>query len=436
MALGGGIWTKQDKILPGAYTVFSNVKKATASLSDRGVVALPIVLNWGEVGKVQTVSREDFQAKSRELFGYKQGADELINLREVFLHATKVHVFRLAAANAVRASNDIAKAKYPGPRGNDLKLVISASVDVPGSFNVYTYLDNTQVDMQTVAGAANLKDNAYVSFKSTATLSVTAGMPLTGGTNGGAITGEMYQKALEAFESFSFNVLCCPSTDSTVTKLFIAYTKRLRDEVGAKFQTVIYAVDSDHEGVISVKNDVVGADKQSLVYWVAGAEAGCEVNKSLTNTGYNGEYEINVDYKQSELEAAIKKGKFALHNVNGEVRVLEDINSLVTLADDKGELFQSNQTIRVIDQISNDITALFTTRYLGTVANNPAGRISLWNDICKIHQELEKLRAIENFDTKSVEVVQGNDKKSVLCTISGVNIISAMTKLYMNVIIA
>ena len=79
MALGGGIWTKQDKILPGAYTVFSNVKKATASLSDRGVVALPIVLNWGEVGKVQTVSREDFQAKSRELFGYKQGADELIN---------------------------------------------------------------------------------------------------------------------------------------------------------------------------------------------------------------------------------------------------------------------------------------------------------------------------------------------------------------------
>ena len=79
MALGGGIWTKQDKILPGAYTVFSNVKKATASLSDRGVVALPIVLNWGEVGKVQTVSREGFQAKSRELFGYKQGADELIS---------------------------------------------------------------------------------------------------------------------------------------------------------------------------------------------------------------------------------------------------------------------------------------------------------------------------------------------------------------------
>ena len=436
MALGGGIWTKQDKILPGAYTVFSNVKKATASLSDRGVVALPIILKWGEVGKVQTINREDFQTKSKEIFGYKQGSDELVNLREVFLHATKVHIYRLVAADAVQASNDIAKAKYPGTRGNDLKLVVSASVDVPGSFIVCTYLDNTQVDIQTVAGAANLKDNAYVSFKSTATLSVTAGTPLTGGTNGSAITGELYQKALEAFESYSFNVLCCPSADSTITKLFIAYTKRLRDEVGSKFQTVVYDTDSDYEGIISVKNDVIGADKQSLVYWAAGAEAGCEVNKSLTNAKYDGEYTVNVNFKQSELETAIKKGKFTLHNVNGEVRVLEDINSLVTLVDDKGELFQSNQTIRVIDQIANDITALFTTRYLGTVANDSAGRISLWNDICKIHQELEKLRAIENFDTKSVEVVQGDDKKSVLCTINGVNIISAMTKLYMNVIIA
>lgn len=436
MALGGGIWTKQDKILPGAYTVFSNVKKATASLSDRGVVALPIILKWGEVGKVQTINREDFQTKSKEIFGYKQGSDELVNLREIFLHATKVHIYRLVAADAVQASNDIAKAKYPGTRGNDLKLVISASVDVPGSFNVCTYLDNTQVDIQTVAGAANLKDNAYVSFKSTATLSVTAGTPLTGGTNGSAITGELYQKALEAFESYSFNVLCCPSADSTITKLFIAYTKRLRDEVGSKFQTVVYDTDSDYEGIISVKNDVIGADKQSLVYWAAGAEAVCEVNKSLTNAKYDGEYTVNVNFKQSELETAIKKGKFTLHNVNGEVRVLEDINSLVTLVDDKGELFQSNQTIRVIDQIANDITALFTTRYLGTVANDSAGRISLWNDICKIHQELEKLRAIENFDTKSVEVVQGDDKKSVLCTINGVNIISAMTKLYMNVIIA
>ena len=47
MALGGGIWTRQDKILPGTYVTFSNAKRANASLSSRGVVALPIFLDWG-----------------------------------------------------------------------------------------------------------------------------------------------------------------------------------------------------------------------------------------------------------------------------------------------------------------------------------------------------------------------------------------------------
>ena len=216
----------------------------------------------------------------------------------------------------------------------------------------------------------------------------------------------------------------------------MAYTKRLRDEVGSKFQTVVYKSDSDYEGIISINNDVVGTDKNSLVYWVSGAEAGCEVNKSLTNAVYDGEYEVITDYKQSQLETAIKQGKFTLHNVNGDVRVLEDINSFVSFKVDKDSMFSSNQTIRVIDQIANDIAALFNTRYLGVVPNDNAGRISLWNDICKIHQELEKLRAIESFDTKSVEVVQGDDKKSVLCTINGIDIINAMTKLYLNVIIA
>ena len=57
MALGGGIWTRQDKVLPGAYTVFSNAKTANAALSSRGIVALPIALDFGETGKVFEVIR-------------------------------------------------------------------------------------------------------------------------------------------------------------------------------------------------------------------------------------------------------------------------------------------------------------------------------------------------------------------------------------------
>ena len=208
MALGGGIWTRQDKVFPGAYTVFSNAKKANAALSSRGIVALPIALDFGETGKVFEVSREDFMTKSKELFGYRVDDDRMRNLREVFLHATKVLVYRLVSADATAASNTLATAKYAGKRGNDIKIVVGANVDKPSAFDVSTYLDNALVDTQTVDNMAGLKDNAYVTFKSSATLSVTAGMPLSGGANGSNLTGEIYTKALESFEAYSFNILC------------------------------------------------------------------------------------------------------------------------------------------------------------------------------------------------------------------------------------
>lgn len=45
MALGGGNWLSQNKILPGSYINFSSVAKVSAALSDRGYAAEPFVLN-------------------------------------------------------------------------------------------------------------------------------------------------------------------------------------------------------------------------------------------------------------------------------------------------------------------------------------------------------------------------------------------------------
>lgn len=152
--------------------------------------------------------------------------------------------------------------------------------------------------------------------------------------------------------------LGCPSDDSTTIKLYINYTKRLRDEVGAKFQTVIFNLDSneklaDYEGVIEIGSKVTdydsgisGLGQYGLVYWMTGASAGCAVNKSNTNKKYDGELTVDVDRTQAELEAAIKAGRLMFHNVNGDVRILEDIDSLITVSDTKGDVFKSNQTTK------------------------------------------------------------------------------------------
>ena len=114
--------------------------------------------------------------------------------------------------------------------------------------------------------------------------------------------------------------------------------------------------------------------------------------------------------------------------------MLEDINSLTTVTEDKGEDFKSNQTIRVIDQIANDIAKLFNTKYLGKIPNDESGRVSLWGDIVAHHRELEALRAIEHFDSSLLTVAKGNNKKSVVVN-DVVTVINSMAQLYMTVVI-
>lgn len=432
MALGGGTFVTQNKVLPGSYINFISLAKASASLSDRGVAAMPLELDWGVENEIFEVTKADFQKNSLKIFGYDYTHEKLKGLRDLFLNIKTLYAYRLTSGGN-KASNDYATAKFGGTRGNDIKISIQANVDVPEKFDVKTIVGTTIVDIQTVSSADELVPNDYVTFKTGASLAVTAGTPLTGGTNG-TVDGTAHQNFLDKVEAYTYNALGVVTTDDTIKGLYANFNKRLRDEVGQKFQTVLYKKPFDYEGVVNVKNKVV-EDEAALVYWVTGIIAGCEVNKSNLNKKYDGEFTVEADYTQAELEAAIKAGEFTLHKVGSDIRVLSDINSLVTLSDEKGEIFQDNQTIRVIDQIANDIAVLFNTKYLGNVPNDASGRISLWSDIVKHHEQLQEIRAIENFSDSDVTVEQGNTKKAVVVN-DVVTVVNTMAQLYMTVVVA
>ena len=432
MALGGGTFTVQNKVLPGAYINFVSLATATATLSDRGYATMPLELDWGIEGEVFEVTNADFQKNSMKIFGYDYTNEKLKGLRDLFKNITTLFAYRLNG-DGVKASNTFATAKYAGTRGNDIKIQVQVNVDDDSLFDVNTYLGTVMVDSQTVAKAADLVANDYVTFKSSAELSSTAGTPLEGGTNGN-VTGTNHQAYLDKIESYSFNAMGVVTTEETIKNLYDAFCKRMRDEVGAKFQAVLYNKASDYEGIINVKNKVTdeGLSEASLVYWVTGISAGCAVNKSNLNRMYDGEFAVDVDYTQTQLTKAIQAGEFTLHQVGDDIRVLEDINSLVTETETKAYIFKDNQTIRVIDQIANDIAVLFNTKYLGAVPNDEAGRISLWADIVKHHEQLQDIRAIENFTDEDVKVSQGDTKKAVVVQ-DAVTVVNAMAKLYMTV---
>lgn len=433
MALGGGKFITQNKILPGTYIRFASAKRSGQMLSSRGVVAIGLEFDWCPDDVVFEVTSEEFKRYSLEKFGYEIDSPKLKGIRDLFINARKAYFYKLNK-DAVKASNTFATAKYKGIRGNDLKIVIQKNVDDPLKFDVSTLLGTKVVDKQTVKTASELKHNDFVDFKLEAELSVTASAPLTSGTNGTTATGTEYQAFLNKIESYNFDALGCISTSDEIKSLFVAFTKRMRDEVGLVFQTVLHKKQADFEGIISVENDVsdVGEKESSLVYWTLGAQAGCDIDKSLSNRSYDGEFTAKVEHTQRELEEGILAGKFLFHNVDGEVRVLEDINTLVTFTEEKGKDFGDNQTIRTLDQIAKDTAVIFNNKYLGKIPNNASGRTSLWNDLVAHRKELEKNGAIEDFNSSDMEVLKGSDKKSVVVN-EAIKVVSAMKKLYVTV---
>ena len=546
MAYGGGTFMTQNKTLPGAYIVFASIARATATISDRGVAAAPVALGWGP-GGVREITQGEFIRNCWDLFGYNYTDDAMLPLRELYKHATKAFIFRLPAAGATKAENSYAKAKYNGERGNDITIIVTKldklNDDDPQSYLVETYVGTKVVDEQTVTSWADLKDNAFVDFKKTITVTEdventytkagafdssatyyqfdettptqasdlatcyeasgndyvltsdteigdktyyaksSVGSPvatdvgtyyvqktvdntytykftaetgkagvvyysttidattakLTGGDDG-TVDGESHRAFLEEIEPYSFNTMCCPTTNQKIIGQYINNTKDMRDNYGVKYQLVCYKPSAaDYEGVIGLWNSathdaITGVSEAEAVYWLTGAEAAAPINGSLTNTKYDGELTIAVDTRQLDLENHIKNGEFVFHRSNGDIVVLTDINSLVSLRENFGDMFQKNQTIRYCDNVANDLAALFVKRYLGIVQNDESGRASWWNECVKYFRESQRLRAITEFEDDIVDVEIGDTKDSVVTYINGLNIVNAMEKLYMTVI--
>jgi hypothetical protein len=352
-------------------------------------------------------------------------------IRDIFRNASKLITYRLNDTTALPlAKCEFGEARFVGVRGNDLRVVITADKNL---YTVRTMLENIEIDSQTVENSSDLKDNDFVVWKKTATLKETAGVPFTGGVNP-KVNIYGYTNFLYKIETLPFNVLGTLALVPDVYSLFVDFTRKMRDKVGVKIQCVLYDYSADYEGIISIKNMVNNDHPASAAYWVSGLMAGCPVNKSNLNKVYDGEYSIQSNYTQEQLTEAINQGMFTFHRVGDDMRVLADINSLTTVSNEKSEIFKENQTIRVVDQIAIDIAALFNKKYLGSVPNDEAGRVSLWADIVKHHENLEQIRAIEDFKEDDVEVLPGDTKRSVIVK-DKIKVTNAMAQVYMTCII-
>lgn len=435
--MAGGTWTSQNKVRPGVYVNTVSEPKALGAVGERGVVALALSLPWGPEKQIVTV---EAGADTTDVLGFDINDPALLLVRESLKRAKTLLLYRLNSGDkATATAGDLtATAKYSGTRGNAISVVVQANIDDPDKFDVKTLVSGVVVDSQTVTSISELAANGWVTWSGNGDLTATAGVNLTGGTDG-AVTNADHTAFLTALELLDFNTVGLTVDDATLKPLYTAFIRRLREEEGKKVQAVVpnYPA-ADYEGVISVKNGVVLSDGTTLtaaqaVAWVAGATAGATVSQALTYTAYDDAVDVSPRYTNSQIEAALLAGEFVFTPSNGHAIVEQDINTLHTFTAEKGKQFRKNRVLRVLDGIANDLKRIFESFYLGKVDNNADGRNLLKSEAIAYMNTLQDINAIQNFDAQSdVTIVAGNESDAVYAEI-GAQPVDSIEKTYLKV---
>ena len=448
--MAGGIWTSQNKKLPGVYINVKSAGNITANIGTRGIVAICEPMSWGPANVVQEyVPGED----PTPYIGYPLTADQARFIREmtkgsdVTAGPIRILLYRPAGTGGAKATATIGQltvtALYEGVRGNDISIVISEDVDSSSTYHVDTVVDGTVVDSQTITDLSQLVANAWVTFSGTGTtIEETAGDSLSTGEDP-TVAATDYATFLTNIEPYQFDILVYDGTDSTTIQAIASFVERVSNNIGQKCQAVMAgenAANSNSEFVIAVMNGVILDDgtqltAQQATWWVGGCEAGAQYNESLTYAQYPNAVEANPKLTASQMEEAVENGYIAFLDEFDSIKVCTDINTLTTFTPDKGKEFSKNRVMRVLMQFCNDCYEYFSTSFIGKVDNNDAGRNLLKGWTVGYFNEMQANNGVQNFSADDVEVLPGNDVDSVLVNVA-ITPVDSIEKVYVSVTVS
>lgn len=442
--MAGGTWLSQNKVRPGAYINFKAVPKPSMTVGDRGIVAIPLSLNWGATGKlIEVLSSDLLDGNSKKLVGFTAFDSESKLLAGSLSYCYKALVYRMNAGGVKATAtigNIIATAKYFGTLGN--KIIISVSEDqVTNLWTVITYVDGSSVDKQVITAATELVSNDYVDFSvdELGTLTESAGTALTGGTNGTAVEATAYPAFLALLAMAKWQTLACLSSDTSIKSSIQTFIRQCRDDEGRYVQGVVADYSgADYEGIINSISGAVIDDvtfsKEDFVAIVAGMTAGANFNESNTAKKIVGATSIVGELTDAQIKEALGNGKFLLStSTDGDIKVEQDINSLHTYSQDRNYNFSKNRIIRTLDEIGTTTKSTWEKTYMGKVDNNKTGRGLFKADLIQYGNELQRLAGIQEFEgAADISIAQGKDLDAVVVDWY-VKPVDSMEKLYMTV---
>ncbi|WP_230199386.1 phage tail sheath subtilisin-like domain-containing protein [Bacillus ndiopicus] len=427
----GGTWETQNKVRPDAYINFETNSLNTMGLDSNGALAIPVALDWGEVGKFIKLSTN---TKFKSLFG--KSLAEILSVREAFKATSNIFLYNLnGEGEKAKATADglTATAIYGGTDGNKIHVTITVSLD--DSATLKTFFDGAQVDIQKVMDFEEVEPNDYVAFSGSLP-STDATLTLTGGTTVAA-TNESISEFASALDALEFKTVAYGTDDNTIKSLLALKVKEFREQVGKRvtFVTNDYNA-ADHESTVSVKNGVTldGGERltsKEAVYWFAAAFAASTVG-SLTYAVYPGAIMVET-LTNDEIIQALKDGHIVYSFNNDEVVVEQDINTFRSFTPQKNQDFRKGKIDRGMSIIENNARHIFRKYFIGKVNNNADGRDLFKKQLMKtVLDPYVRLGVINPYLPEDIVIEQGDEKDAVFAVL-GIEFIDAMEKLYMRV---
>lgn len=449
--MAGGIFTNQNKIRPGAYIKFQGVPSTDNIIGNRGIVTFASPLEWGPEGKLIKITINDLLNGNLEKLigvGYYNKGSKLIraalqNAHTLLLYrgdqgGAKAKVSIELGQNAGDAKLT-ATAKYAGKVGNNISISVKL---VQGAYYVSTFLGSIQKDVQVVSKIQDLKENDFVVFSGTGTISKEAiNTLLAGGTNG-TFNSVSFKAYLSALRNTEFDTMAAYKfgSDSLFNgediKVFI---QEMREQRGIKCQAVINNfVAANYQGIISTNGQGVKfsngeeLNADEFVIWVAGATAGADITESNTYKIIPNAVEIISGVIEDDIENLITQGYLIISKRrDGAIVIEKDINTLVTLGDNVTEEFKENIVIRLLDAIANHIALDFEQNYIGKISNDDTGRGLFKSSIISYLTNLQTSGAIINFNSAEDVSVKSGKQKDAFYSEVYIQPTHSVDKLYM-----
>ena len=442
--MAGGTWTSQNKVRPGVYIRFKSTAGLGLTVGERGTVTICEPLSWGPVAQVMEI---EAGMDVTPYTGYDITNPKNLFLREIFKGSNrtaaprKVLLYRPTASSSAKATVTIGTlvvtAKYPGARGNDISIVVTELTEPEDTFTVSTVVDGEIVDQQTGKQAGDLASNDWVDFSGTGVLTADSGKSLASGADG-TVQSAAWSAYLQTIEPYKFDVMIYDGSDTTVQSAMISFVKRIAEDAGQYSQLVAAGLtDPDSRFVINVNSGATLSDgtvltAQQCTWWVGGAQAGALYNQSLTYAQYPGAVSASPLMTNSQYESALQAGKLVFFAEDGQVKVEQDINSLVTYSADIGRVFRKNRVMRLCNTIANDVYAQFSANFIGVVNNNDVGRSQFKAAIVGYLLDIQGNQGIQNFSADDVEVLAGGDIDAILVNIA-IQAVDSVEKIYLTI---